>query len=216
MAPAEPRRTRLDRAARREQIVEAAARVLHGRDPSEVTFEEIADAAGVSRALVYNYFGDRHGLVTAVYAHNAEQLRRAVVQPLDGTETVREALAKFVRAYLEYARRHDLSAGETMGAALRLARAGGGARAGDVATPGLDVVVERLGGGPDARVVGRACLALVEAAALAWLEHGERDLDRATELTVTLLWSGLSGLEELGWPLPDRWAPAGEPATTAR
>ena len=59
-------RTRLDPEIRREQIVEAAEQVFHGRDPSEVTFEEIAEAAGVSRALVYNYFGDKGGLIAAV------------------------------------------------------------------------------------------------------------------------------------------------------
>src|SRR5215470_15509912 len=52
-------RTRLAREERREQIVDAAAEVFQGRNPADVTFEEIADAAGVSRALVYNYFGDR-------------------------------------------------------------------------------------------------------------------------------------------------------------
>ena len=55
-------RTRLTRATRREQIIDAAVDVFKGRDPNDVTFEEVADAAGVSRALVYNYFGDRRGL----------------------------------------------------------------------------------------------------------------------------------------------------------
>ncbi|MGZ4758822.1 MAG: TetR family transcriptional regulator, partial [Acidimicrobiales bacterium] len=32
--------------------MEAAERVLKGRDPGDVTFEEIAEEAGVSRALV--------------------------------------------------------------------------------------------------------------------------------------------------------------------
>ena len=51
--------TRLDPAVRRTQIIEAAAELFAERDPAEAPFEEIADAAGVSRALVYNYFGDR-------------------------------------------------------------------------------------------------------------------------------------------------------------
>ena len=47
-------RTRLARTQRRDQIVDATAEVLRERDPAVVTFEEIADAAGVSRALLYN------------------------------------------------------------------------------------------------------------------------------------------------------------------
>ena len=46
----------------RAQIVEAAAEVFRGRDPATVRFEEVAHAAGVSRSLVYAYFGDRGGL----------------------------------------------------------------------------------------------------------------------------------------------------------
>ena len=61
-------------AVRRHQIVEAAAQLFEGRDPTEVPFEEIADAAGVSRALVYNYFGDRSGLLAAVYLHLFEAM----------------------------------------------------------------------------------------------------------------------------------------------
>jgi hypothetical protein len=45
----------LDPELRRSQIVEAAVRVFSETDPVEVTFEEIAEAAGVSRALVYNW-----------------------------------------------------------------------------------------------------------------------------------------------------------------
>jgi len=75
-------RTRLDPEIRREQIVEAAERVLKGRDPGDVTFEEIAEEAGVSRALVYNYFGDKGGLIAAVYLRSLrrldEELSRAV------------------------------------------------------------------------------------------------------------------------------------------
>ena len=98
-------RTRLTRATRREQIIDAAVLVFKGRDPSEVTFEEVADAAGVSRALVYNYFGDRRGLVAAVFRRHTDRLHDAVTAGFDGTETFREAVAKVVRSTSLYAQR---------------------------------------------------------------------------------------------------------------
>ena len=58
---------RLDPATRRALLVEAASGVFRGRDPSDVSFEEVAEAGGVSRSLVYAYFGDRGGLIAAVY-----------------------------------------------------------------------------------------------------------------------------------------------------
>ena len=75
-------RTRLTRATRREQIIDAAVERVPRPRPGDVTFEEVADAAGVSRALVYNYFGDRRGLVAAVFQRHTDRLHAAVVAGL--------------------------------------------------------------------------------------------------------------------------------------
>jgi AcrR family transcriptional regulator len=63
-----PRRraARLDPDTRRGLITDAAERLLAERDPLLVTFDEVAEAAGVSRALVHTYLGDRRGLIDAV------------------------------------------------------------------------------------------------------------------------------------------------------
>lgn len=58
--------TRLDPATRRGLIADAAERVLAEHDPLLVTFDQVASAAGVSRALVHTYLGDRRGLIDAV------------------------------------------------------------------------------------------------------------------------------------------------------
>ena len=95
-------RTRLARDERREQLVDAAAAVFQGRDPAEVTFEEIADAAGVSRALVYNYFGDRNGVLEAVYRRNLRLLRERIGAVV-ATTRGRKALYELVRVNVEFA-----------------------------------------------------------------------------------------------------------------
>lgn len=63
-----PRRraTRLDPETRRRLIADAAERLLAEHDPLLVTFDQVAEAAGVSRALVHTYLGDRRGLIDAV------------------------------------------------------------------------------------------------------------------------------------------------------
>ncbi|MBK9178130.1 MAG: TetR family transcriptional regulator [Acidimicrobiales bacterium] len=205
-------RTRLDRETRREQIVEAAVVVLHGRDPADVTFEEIAEAAGVSRALVYNYFGDRHGLIAAVYLRNVRHLQAEMGRVLDGTETMHDAVAKIVRAYLVYARSHHLAATETMGAALTHPASSPLPELRVGQEESLRLVADRLGGGAEAELVARGVIALVEAAVLGWVEQPQMELDRAAELIVALAWSGLAGLEQLGWHLPSQWGDAGVPA----
>src|SRR5262249_38965325 len=103
MADSTRTRTRLAREERREQIVDAAAEVFRGRDPAEVTFEEIADAAGVSRALVYNYFGDRSGLVEAVYRRNVGLLTVRASEALATTRGKENALRALVELHVAFA-----------------------------------------------------------------------------------------------------------------
>ena len=64
--PRRPRAPRLDPETRRGLIADAAERLLAEHDPLLVTFDEVALAAGVSRALVHTYLGDRRGLIDAV------------------------------------------------------------------------------------------------------------------------------------------------------
>ena len=60
------RRKRLAPPQRREQLVEVAARLLsaHGADKVQIT--EVADAAGVTRPVVYRFFENRPALLIAV------------------------------------------------------------------------------------------------------------------------------------------------------
>ena len=51
-----------------------------------VTFEEIADAAGVSRALLYNYFGDRQGLMEALEHRSLDDLVATIADARAGRD----------------------------------------------------------------------------------------------------------------------------------
>lgn len=72
-------RRRLSPEARREQLLQASAVVLARVGFDGFTFEEIAAEAGVSRALVYNYFNHRGELLAALYLRAVEPLDRALV-----------------------------------------------------------------------------------------------------------------------------------------
>jgi AcrR family transcriptional regulator len=60
VAPMDPRvlRTRI-------LLMDAARRLLAERGSTEVTVQELANAAGVSRRVLYEHFGDRDGLLVA-------------------------------------------------------------------------------------------------------------------------------------------------------
>src|SRR5688572_2530630 len=68
-----PQRSRLDPAQRRQQMLDAANDLFVERGYEEVSVEDIARAAGVTRGLVHHYFGGR----TEVYVALLERLAAA-------------------------------------------------------------------------------------------------------------------------------------------
>jgi AcrR family transcriptional regulator len=184
-------RTRLGREERREQLVDAAAEVFQGRDPAEVTFEEIADAAGVSRALVYNYFGDRNGVLEAVYRRNLRLLREeigAVVANVHG----RKALYELVRVNVEFAVKNPAgyryAAGESIFSRLP-----------ELEARRVTSVAKNFGGGPDAHVVARGWLSAIHAMVIYWLDHPDGiSPDRVIDVITAFLGGALAAVRRQG------------------
>jgi AcrR family transcriptional regulator len=188
-------RTRLDREARRRQIVAAASAVLDGRDVAKVTFEEIADAAGVSRALVYEYFGDRQGLLEEVYRQAAQRLLARVNEALASTPGRRAALQEMVRVHVETAAvdLHD----------YRLACAGGSAPV--PASTWVVGTAKGLGGTPQAELLAIGSVAALQAMVVAWATDPKVSREEATDTIAAILWRGLSDLDGLGITLRPWW-----------
>lgn len=66
---------RLSRQARREQLVAAAIPLVARRGPADLSLDEVAERAGVTRNLLYHYFpGGRSDLVNAVVDDAERQL----------------------------------------------------------------------------------------------------------------------------------------------
>src|SRR5688572_23947150 len=74
-----PKFSRLDPAQRRDQILDAANALFAERAYDEVSVEDIANAAGVTRGLVHHYFGGRKdvyiGLLEQLGTQREDQLR---------------------------------------------------------------------------------------------------------------------------------------------
>lgn len=184
-------RTRLAPEVRKEQIIEAAIAVFADRDPAEVTFEEIADAAGVSRALVYNYFGDRGGLLSAVCVRSFDQLDEALAPALTPELPPREQANEFVRRYLEFATTHP-GPWHLVGAAATSPHEA----VHHVRRERFDAIAERWGGSAEARLMASAVTGLLDSVVLDRRDRGDDGLPdaRVAELVSVLLWSGLRAL----------------------
>ncbi|TLF67211.1 TetR/AcrR family transcriptional regulator [Nocardia asteroides NBRC 15531] len=68
---------RMSKAARREQLLDTALAVVGDRGSDGLTLVTLAEAAGVSRPIVYDHFGTRPDLLLALYRRLDERHRLA-------------------------------------------------------------------------------------------------------------------------------------------
>ncbi|MGW6285201.1 TetR/AcrR family transcriptional regulator [Streptomyces sp. NPDC055107] len=74
--------TRLSKQARREQLLNTAVAIVRRQGADGLTLVTLAEAAGVSRPIVYDHFGTRPGLLLALYRGLDERHRAAIAQAL--------------------------------------------------------------------------------------------------------------------------------------
>src|SRR3984957_13046693 len=100
-----PRR-RLSPDDRRAELLALGAEVFGQRPYDEVRIDEIAERAGVSRALMYHYFPDKRAFFAAVVRAEGERLFEATNAPPDPGHSLFDQLRTGVLAYLRYDEEH--------------------------------------------------------------------------------------------------------------
>jgi AcrR family transcriptional regulator len=95
-----PTRTRLTPEQRREQLLALGAELLASHSLDELSIDLLAETAGVSRGLLYHYFGGKQAFHEAVVQHAADQLY-AQTAPPPGGEPLDRLLASMA-AYVDY------------------------------------------------------------------------------------------------------------------
>src|SRR4051794_5167365 len=107
-ATSQPRR-RLKPQERRALIVVAAAREFGTRGHRAARMEDIAKAAGVTKAVVYDHFANKEKLHAEVLARASDDLVTFVTEALLHEETHRDRFHAALRATFEItARRPDI------------------------------------------------------------------------------------------------------------
>lgn len=99
--PQKPRRTRMSPEARREQLIELGLAMLRESPIEDVSIDAIADAAGVSRALLFHYFESKQDFHVALAQAQARQML-ACTEPDSAVDNPLEMLEKSMRAYIDY------------------------------------------------------------------------------------------------------------------
>jgi AcrR family transcriptional regulator len=75
----QPKRERLDRATRMEQLLDVAERAFAERGYSATSIEHLAQSAGVSRPVIYDHFGSKDGIYLACLRRARQLLDETVI-----------------------------------------------------------------------------------------------------------------------------------------
>src|SRR2546423_3698745 len=95
------RAARLDPEERRAQLIELGLRMLSSETPERVPVDEIAEAAGVSRGLLYHYFPTKRDFYVAVNRAAAAEVGELTASA--PSLPLAEQLRAGIDAYLRYA-----------------------------------------------------------------------------------------------------------------
>jgi AcrR family transcriptional regulator len=104
-----PRR-RLSPEDRRAELLALGAEVFGQRPYDDVRVDEIAERAGVSRALMYHYFPDKRAFFAAVVKGEADQLFETTNTPPTPGQNLFEETRDGVLAYMQYHQEHPHAA----------------------------------------------------------------------------------------------------------
>ncbi|MEV8125007.1 TetR/AcrR family transcriptional regulator [Streptomyces sp. NPDC085944] len=178
-------RRRMGVEERRRQLIGVALELFSRRSPDEVSIDEIASAAGISRPLVYHYFPGKLSLYEAALQRASDDLAARFAEPRQGPLGAR--LLRVMGRYFDFVDEH----GPGFSALMR-----GGPAVGSSTTNALVDSVRQAAyvqilshldvTEPPARLelVVRSWISLAESTALIWLDG--RRIPRA-ELEVQLV-----------------------------
>src|SRR5580693_8419420 len=97
-AVAQPR-VRLARGERMEQTLNVAHALFAERGYAAVTMDEVAGEVGVTKPLLYNYFGNKERLYIACMERAGEGLFTMIGQAIADVDGPSEALGAGIRAF---------------------------------------------------------------------------------------------------------------------
>ncbi len=201
VAEPSPTRSRLPRAERERQAVDAALELFAADGYGAVTMDAVAAAVGVTKPLLYNYFGNKEQLYLACTRRTGDELAaeldRAVAEAPNPGDALKAALRVFF-AFVERDRRAwQVLYDETLPASGPIAEAMDAYRA-RLAAP-VAAAFRALHGnraGPraaaQAEALAQGQLAAAEAMSRWWLQSDALPASELAELLIDVLEPGLA------------------------
>lgn len=204
-APAQRRRGRLPRPARRAQLLEAALEVFVVQGFHSAAMDDIADRAGVSKPVLYQHFPSKLDLYLALLESSCGAAVDAVRSALAATEDNKERVSATVDAFFTYVANDK--------AAFRLVF-----ESDLTQEPAVRQLVEQVTtecatlvaavirddtGLPEAasQLLAVSLVGMAQVSARYWLSGGiDVSQDHAVALVTALAWRGIAGYPRAGSP----------------
>lgn len=163
-------------------------RELFALEPYDaLSIEDIAEAAGISKGLLYHYFPTKRDFYVAVVRSAADEIRELTVP--DSGLPLNEQLAQAIIAYLDYAQEHIEGVRAVFEGGI-----GSDPEFRQITEELRAVYIRRILRGleiehppPALRIALRGWMGYVEAASFEWLEHRDLGRDEFVESVVQTL-----------------------------
>ncbi len=193
-------RTRLSRDDRMAQTLTVAHGLFAERGYADVKMDEIAAAVGVTKPLLYNYFGNKERIYIACMERAGDALEGAVGEAIASTASPTEALGAGVHAFFSFLD-SDRAAwavlfDETLPQSGEVAERVAQYRANIIAFVSASMVAQlpddkRGGAKVEIEALSTALLGAAEALARWWLRTQAVTADEAAELLIATVEPGL-------------------------
>jgi len=203
-------RVRLDTDARRAQLLELGMRIFAESTYDEVSIDDLAKAAGISKGLLYHYYPTKRDLyvagLRAIAVELLEQTDVTKLTDLPPIERIRHGIDAYLTFVSQRARPYVALMRGGIGSDPEVNAIVEGVRA---------ELVERMFVGPGsplavgdhrtplARTALRGWLGFSEAAVLDWLTHGDLVQAQVRDLLVDMLLPTLR--EAMGFSITKTW-----------
>ena len=164
-------RRRMGVEERRQQLIGVALELFSRRSPDDVSIDEIASAAGISRPLVYHYFPGKISLYEAALQRASDDLAARFVEPHEGPLGAR--LLRVMRRYFDFVDEHGPGFSALMRGGPAVGSSTTNALVDSVRQAAYVQILSHLGvTDPPARLelVVRSWISLAESTALIWLD----------------------------------------------
>jgi AcrR family transcriptional regulator len=183
--PTQPAYTRLQVDERRQQLLEAGSRLFAEHAYEDISMQQIAKAAGVSKPLLYHYFPSKVDLFKAAVTDKASELQ-GLLEPSGEGEPL-DLLRSILDGYLAWIEGNAQAWSKLMQSAASLPEAQ--ALIESFRQHTLETVLSRLTGGgtprPALRISIQGWLGYLDAAILDWVGTGDLTREQLRELLVS-------------------------------